>query len=408
MNKELAIAVIESLRAGIPTRLSTRELPDLRPNVTSTISRDLDFLADGSNPTGRIIWGEYGQGKTHELTCIEHLALDKHFAVSRVTLSRELSGQNLLQLYCKIATSTKTSDSRISGITHKLDKKNLHQFLDSPLYDFSRYTHPLPVVIAENYFAADFPDDRDILYGDLLGYKVPLPEIRKIHRKRQIPFPSLDRFLVKDHGKAYFELMSMLIQFVGYKGWVILIDEMELINRLGTVGRMNAYNNLAWLLNWTDSMNFPIYTVGVGTASLRDKWTDSNSQSLPDKSKLISLAKEKNSPHIAQSLESFFDKGLDSNICLSLAPPDRQQLLNVLKRIVDIHSICFDWKPDLDVAEIIDSIGSKPIRTHIRATLESLDYDYLYKEIYIPEAGTTLEPDIDDENEGYFVEENGI
>jgi hypothetical protein len=34
-----AITVIESLRAGIPTRVSTRELPDLRASLTDTIRR---------------------------------------------------------------------------------------------------------------------------------------------------------------------------------------------------------------------------------------------------------------------------------------------------------------------------------------------------------------------------------
>lgn len=64
LDKNTAIAIIESLRSGIPTRISTRELPNLRPNLTNKIVQDLDQFAVGNIPQGRLIWGAYGQGKT--------------------------------------------------------------------------------------------------------------------------------------------------------------------------------------------------------------------------------------------------------------------------------------------------------------------------------------------------------
>ena len=94
-NRKQAIAVVESLRAGIPSRASTRELSDLRPSLTEAIKQDLAQLAQGNIPKGRLVWGAYGQGKTHALTTIEHLALDLGFAVSRVSLSRKVSCHHL-------------------------------------------------------------------------------------------------------------------------------------------------------------------------------------------------------------------------------------------------------------------------------------------------------------------------
>ena len=102
MNNQ-AIFVIESLRAGIPTRLSTRLLPDLRHSITDQIITDLASLESDVPPPGRLIWGQYGQGKTHALTAIEHQALDRNYAVSRISLSREISCHNLLQLYTQLA-----------------------------------------------------------------------------------------------------------------------------------------------------------------------------------------------------------------------------------------------------------------------------------------------------------------
>ena len=42
-----AITVVESLRAGIPTRNSTRELPDLRESLTDLIRKDLKLWGGG-------------------------------------------------------------------------------------------------------------------------------------------------------------------------------------------------------------------------------------------------------------------------------------------------------------------------------------------------------------------------
>ena len=58
-SRKKAIAIVESLRAGIPSRASTRELSDLRPSLTSPIKQDLAQLAQGNIPKGRLIWGAY-------------------------------------------------------------------------------------------------------------------------------------------------------------------------------------------------------------------------------------------------------------------------------------------------------------------------------------------------------------
>lgn len=62
MNNIESIFVVESLRAGIPTRLSTRVLPDLRSNLTEKITEDLSSFERGIVPDGRILWGAIWSG----------------------------------------------------------------------------------------------------------------------------------------------------------------------------------------------------------------------------------------------------------------------------------------------------------------------------------------------------------
>lgn len=46
-SRRKAITVVESLRAGIPTRNSTRELPDLRESLTDLIRKDVKLWGGG-------------------------------------------------------------------------------------------------------------------------------------------------------------------------------------------------------------------------------------------------------------------------------------------------------------------------------------------------------------------------
>jgi hypothetical protein len=126
VNQGLATSIIESLRSGIPTRDSTRNLICPFSSLHEKLVKGLDFLAGSQGvPLGRLFWGQFGQGKTHELTLLEHTAIDKGFAVSRITINRNLSGQRLDHLYAKLAASIRTPNSNLFGVRHILDKKKL-------------------------------------------------------------------------------------------------------------------------------------------------------------------------------------------------------------------------------------------------------------------------------------------
>jgi len=375
-----AIAVIESLRAGIPTRISTQYLPEVRSTLIEKFNQDLArFDKDESILSGRLIWGAYGQGKTHELTCIEHLAMNEGFAVSRITLNRQLSGQNLFKLYQKLATSIRTNRSLRFGIQHDLETKRASDLL-SLIHPRDRYTHPLPAIVLENYLDAT-GEDKELLYANLLGAKLPISDIRKIHRQNLgSNFPSLETYSVNKHGKAYFEIMADMVTGCGYKGWVILIDEVELVARLGKAARLQAYNNLSYLLNWSQQLQFPIYTVGAVAIPLSDLWCNTDKKRLPDQETMPELAAIKFDQAIEEQIRLFFQKGLDRQISPEIVQLEKEQLAKLLERITEIHGISYNWQPNIEVEEIITSIGNNPVRTHIRAVLEALDISYQYSE----------------------------
>ena len=405
-NRKQAIAVVESLRAGIPTCASTRELPDLRPSLTKLIKQDLAQLAQAYIPQGRLVWGAYGQGKTHALTTIEQMALNLGFAVSRVSLSREVSCHHLFNFYGRVASALRTPNSQIFGIQPALDKKASGDLPDSRIQDPNRYIHPLPAFVLEDYFHTT-GEEQDLLYGDLMGTRLGMPELRRIHRAcRGEPLPKFEsNFGIKKHGSAYFGVMADTLAWCGYKGWVILIDEVELIGRLGKVGRLDAYRNLNWLLNWSGTMSYPIYTVGVVASSLRnDVWfsIDSTQSAKNDRSQIPELAALKFGQDAKAEMNKFFDLAI-SKQCPTTEPLSQSELIKLLESLVERHRVAYAWDAQLNVRKLIQHIGNQPVRTHIRAALEALDINYAYKEIITPEATNLVEGSIEEE-EGFFQE----
>jgi hypothetical protein len=407
--RQRATAVIEALRSGIPTRLSTRELPDLRAKLTDLIRQDLEQLAAGKRPEGRLAWGPYGQGKTHALTTVEHVALDLGLAVSRVSLSREISCHHLLNFYGRVAATIRTPDPQSFGISRALSRKTFGDLAKSDLRHPDRYGHPLPRLILEDYFFSS-GEDQDLLYGDLSGTRLPMPEFKRIHRDcRGNALPKFEvNFRVTDHGSAYFGVMADTIALCGYKGWVILIDEVELIGRLGKVGRLQAYRNLQWLLNWTGEMIYPIYTFGVVASSLRnDVWfrgTAGGSATKQDSTVIPQLAAEKLGNAAASETQAFFQHAI-SPACPTIKPLEQSDLMDLLSKIVELHGITYDWQPNLDLTTLLVTVGSQPIRTYIRAALEALDLSYLYREKVTLKPAQLVESSLE-ENEEFFAQES--
>lgn len=386
-----AVAVVESLRAGVPTRASTRALPDLRAEIIESIKGDLTAFEQGSYPPGRMIWGRYGEGKTHALTAAEHLALDMGFAVSRVSLSREVSCHNLFNFYSRAASSIRTPDSAVLGLQRALNKRKPSELLDTPLSKVSRYPHPLPTYILEDYFYTE-GEEQDALYGDLMGNRITVADFRRIHRAcRGSDAPRFEPFKPNQHAEAYFGVMADAIRLCGYKGWIILIDELELVGRLGAVSRLKAYRNLNWLLNWSGGMEYPIFTLAAAAQNLQDEiWFSQKANKKGDRTLMPEMAMSRLGPKAKAEMVNFFETAI-KDTSISMKPMREDELAAFLERLVLLHGTAYEWEAALDVRELISHIGSAPVRTHIRGALEALDIQYVYHEEYRPQPEALVE-----------------
>ena len=99
-----ARAIIEGLRKGIVPTEYVSFFTVGRQNWLKFVEEDLDyFIANGGGKV-RFINGDYGDGKTHFMSVIQQLALQKNFASSFVVLTRDVPIHKFEVVYQEIVS----------------------------------------------------------------------------------------------------------------------------------------------------------------------------------------------------------------------------------------------------------------------------------------------------------------
>ena len=103
-----ARAIIEELRKGTVPIDYVPFFTVGRENWLTLIDDDFEnYIAEGGAKV-RFISGDYGDGKTHFMSVVRHLALRKRFAVSFVVLTREVPLQKFEAVYREIVLRLQT------------------------------------------------------------------------------------------------------------------------------------------------------------------------------------------------------------------------------------------------------------------------------------------------------------
>ncbi len=114
------------------------------------------------------------------------------------------------------------------------------------------------------------------------------------------------------------------------------------------------------------------------------------------------LALEKFGASGREEILKFFETG-NSSQCPIIEPVTEAALIDLLEELVKMHGRAYNWNAALNVGKLLRDLGSHPIRTYIRATLEALDIRYLYQEEIVPKAEDLVTSAIE-EDENFFSE----
>ena len=243
--------IIEALRSGVPSRAVGQYFSEARPKIMKEISSRLKMVCDERHSSGMVISGKYGEGKTHLLNTVFNLAHSDNMVVSYLSLSKETPMDKLYLVYQKLIQNTYLPKREQPGFLQELQKLSANSPVANEMQLFAAKhleTDKL-YYLFRSYLNTEDSDEKFLLQADLEGDFIANAPLKKIYRRifnQTVKYNQ--NFTKTKHCSDYFSFMSHLFTQLGYQGWVILIDETELMGRLGKKARLNAYGGKSVLL----------------------------------------------------------------------------------------------------------------------------------------------------------------
>ena len=169
--------------------------------------------------------------------------------VSYLSLSKETPMDKLYLIYQKVLQNTYLPKRRQPGFMYELEKISANSPIANEmlLYAAKQLDPGYKLYyLFRSYLNTEDSDEKFLLQSDLEGDFIANAPLKKIYRRIfGQPVKYNVNFTKTKHCRDYFSFMSYLFTQMGYHGWVILLDETELIGRLGKKARLNAYRNMA-------------------------------------------------------------------------------------------------------------------------------------------------------------------
>lgn len=362
--------IIEALRSGIPSRAVGQYFSEARPKIMKEISDRLDMVCEQGKSSGIIISGKYGEGKTHLLNTVFNLAHSNNMVVSYLSLSKETPMDKLYLVYQKLMQSTYLPKRQQAGFMHELEKISANSPVANEmlLYAAKQLETDKLYYLFRSYLNTEDSNEKFLLQADLEGDFIANVPLKKIYRRIfNQPVKYNVNFTKTKHCRDYFSFMSHLFMQMGYHGWVILIDETELMGRLGKKARLNAYRNMADFL-LSDRCPESTFSIFALSASYAEDVIEAKHEY----ENLALIYPEEQEP--ARTVLDLLSRAPQ------LLPLTKDEIHEVLCKIQDFHGKAYEWTPNLSIESLAEATqsGGYLLRTKIRAAIEFLDQLYQY------------------------------
>ena len=346
---------LAALRNGVPNREAVQLLGCTQPRAERQFQDLLKRASDLAEPPGgalgMLVSGDFGTGKSHLLSHFEHRALSQGFVCSKVAISKETPLYDLGKVFKsamdngRILDRTGTLIEEV-GVQFNYDSdeySNLFSWANSS----SSGVHPVfPASLLVHERSNELELNRDIeafWAGDRIRVgkvKDGLKEIRQQHsfsfrapRAGDLP-PQRLRFATE------------LIKGAGYRGWVILLDEIELVGQYSLLQRARSYAELARWLGHTIGESYPgLVVVGTVTADYALANISPEASSKKDGDYVGPRLRDRGNDIGAARAEKAM-RMLERE-CTPLSTPDEADMNDTLNTLRYIYSRAYGWKHPL-------------------------------------------------------------
>ncbi|MBP5448966.1 MAG: ATP-binding protein [Spirochaetales bacterium] len=273
--KRIATAIINSLRGGVVPRVGTGYIAVGRQGEIKALLDDVNIIEDGG-ATFRFIVGKYGSGKSFLLQTIRTYTMDKGFVVIDADLSPErrlmgTGGQGLAtyrELMNNMSTKTKPDGGALPLILDRWINSIRTEVIaeqqvaaDSPEFDTAVEIKIYKVIsdIQQMVGGFDFAKVISLYYksirsGDEEHKNAVLQWMRGEYKtKTEIKNAlGINAMIGDDNWYDYIKLFAAFLVRAGYKGMLLLIDELVNIYKVpNAITRQYNYEKILTMYNDT-------------------------------------------------------------------------------------------------------------------------------------------------------------
>lgn len=371
---------IEALRNGVPNREAVRLLGSTQPQVEEEFRDRLGEATDSARRRrGLLISGDFGTGKSHLLEHFEHLALDADFVCSRIAVSKETPFHDLGRMYRSAADNGTIPGGTVGSMVDEIGSR-LAGPKDAGYARFFAWANA-----ADNGLHRIFPatlmvherlQDQEICNairwfwaGDRLAVGDVRRGLRELHQQGAytVRAPTL-----KELPPQRLRFVLEMIKAAGYRGWVVLIDELELIGSYSPLQRARSYAELArWMGSTAED-----YPGLVVAAAITEDFAAAILEQKEDRSKAPARLRDRDS-QAAEWAEEGMRWLTSRHTRLQEVTP--HQVDTAVETIRALYRAAYDWEPPAATAPPDVGAGyQKRVRYKVRWAITMWDLQRLH------------------------------
>ena len=376
---------LEALRNGVPNREAVQLLGCTQPQAERQFQDLLRRASDPAEPPagapGMLVSGDFGTGKSHLLSHFEHQALSQGFVCSKVAISKETPLYDLGKVFKSAMDNGRILD-RTGPLIEEIGLQLNHDSDEySNLFSWANSTssgiHPIfPATLLVHERSNDLELNRTIesfWAGDRIKVSEVKNGLRQIGQLQSYSFKA-PRAAEQQQGRLRFA--TELIKGAGYRGWLILLDEIELVGQYSLLQRARSYAELARWLGQASGESYPgLVVVGTVTADYALANISPEASSKKDRDyagQRLRARGDDGGAARAETAMRLLERGTTP-----LSTPDEADLNDTLNTLGHIYSRAYGW--DAPALEVRATAGyQQRMRYRIRSAINEWDLLRLY------------------------------
>ena len=375
---------VEALRSGVPNADAVIALGSGQSDIED---RFTEMLESGGGPLngssgGRasmLLGAGFGQGKSHLLTHLGHLATSAGFVVSTVVISKETplhDPAKVLRAAVESAVAPDGARDVIAEVASRLDTDSpgyaeLLRWLRGPGRDLNERFEA--TLLLHQRLNGDAPGADEEFLDSIVrfwsGDPLLMPDLRRqlkaVGEAKTFTFSTVK---ARDLARQRLRFLPRLLRAGGHTGWVVLFDEVELIGRYSLLQRGRSYAELARWLDGPGDEREPLVTV----AAITDDFETAVLSGKNDRESLPQRLRDKQTEEYAE-MAALAEAGMRhiERDLLPLVPPDEAELGRAYRTLRKLHGSAYGWEPP-DVPGL-EQLGATRMRQYVRAWINEWD-----------------------------------